>query len=308
MTGQPPPPDRPARRLRRRAALLGLLGVGLAATLAATATPPHRDGARPAPAGPALSVPARSAPPPSEPPGAHLPGWRLVWADEFDGTAVDRSRWNVRDGEARDIDLGCNVDDPANVAVAGGVLTLRVQRRVVACGSQLRQYTEGYLDTIGRAAFRYGRFEVRAQAPGGPATSQGLWPAFWLRADDAGKGEIDVVELPGGAAHHRAATQAIFYDYTPVKQDQRWPFPTGHPGDGFHTYTTEWEPGVIRWYVDGRQVWQRDRSTTPWFDEVFAKPYNLRLNVQVGGWLGAPGPATRFPADFRVDYVRVWQR
>ncbi|MGN9919872.1 family 16 glycosylhydrolase [Micromonospora palomenae] len=254
---------------------------------------------------PSTSAPAPS---PTARPGDQVPGWRLVWSDEFDGAGVDRSKWNLRDDEGRDIDRGCNVDDPDNTFVAGGVLTLRAQRETAVCSSQTREYTQSYLDTIGRASFRYGRFEVRAQSPNGPTDSKGLWPAFWLRPDDGGRGEIDVVELPGGGAFYQAATFGIFYDYTPVKQDQRYPFPTGYPGDGFHTYTTEWEPDAIRWYVDGRLVWQRDRATTPWFDEVFHKPYNLRLNFQVGGWLGDPDAATRFPADFRVDHVRVWQR
>ncbi|MER6596448.1 glycoside hydrolase family 16 protein, partial [Micromonospora purpureochromogenes] len=256
-------------------------------------------------AAPSTTAPAPS---PTTRPGDQVPGWRLVWSDEFDGAIVDRSKWNLRDDEGRDIDRGCNVDDPDNTFVAGGVLTLRAQRETAVCSSQTREYTQSYLDTIGRASFRYGRFEVRAQSPNGPTDSKGLWPAFWLRPDDGGRGEIDVVELPGGGAFHQAATLGIFYDYTPVKQDQRYPFPTGYPGDGFHTYTTEWEPDAIRWYVDGRLVWQRDRATTPWFDEVFHKPYNLRLNFQVGGWLGDPDAATRFPADFRVDHVRVWQR
>ncbi|MFF5172941.1 family 16 glycosylhydrolase [Micromonospora sp. NPDC000089] len=264
-----------------------------------------------APTPPPTSTAPTTAPAPASTahPDAQLPGWRLAWADEFDGPVVDRSRWNLRNGEARDIDRGCNVDDPANTFTSGGFLTLRAERRSTACGSRTREYTQSYLDTIGKASFRYGRFEIRAQSPNGPTDSRGLWPAFWLRPDDGGKGEIDVVELPGGADWYRAATQSIFYDYTPVKQDQRWYLPNGgYPGDGFHTYTVEWEPGVLRWYVDGRQVWQRDRASTPWFDQAFAKPFNLRLNFQVGGWLGDPDAATRFPADFRVDYVRVWQR
>jgi beta-glucanase (GH16 family) len=254
--------------------------------------------------------------PPAEPgrlraaghPQAERPAWRLVWGDEFDGTALDRAKWNVRDREARDVDLGCNVDDPSAVSVAHGVLTLRAERRTVACGAVTRDYTEAYLDTRGKASWQYGRFEIRAASPNGTGDSQGLWPAFWLRPDGGGNGEIDVAELPGGAGWFDAATAAIFWDYTPVKQDERLPMPGGGvPGDGFHTYATEWEPGVLRWYIDGRLVWTRDRTTTPWFDAAFTKPYHLRLNFQVGGWLGTPTPATRFPADFRVDYVRVYQ-
>lgn len=41
---------------------------------------------------------------------------------------------------------------------------------------------------------------------------------------------------------------------------------------------------------------------------MFSKPYNIRLNFQTGGWLGNPDASTQFPADFVVDYVRVYQR
>lgn len=236
-------------------------------------------------------------------------GWRPVWSDEFDGTTIDRTKWNLRPREWRDVDRGCNTDSPRNAFVAGGLLTLRALRERTPCGRQVREYSQAYLDTIGVASWTYGRFEMRARSPNRPGASTGLWPAFWLRPDDAGQGEIDVVELPGGDAWQGAVTHAIFLDYTPVKQEKRgWPWAGGFPGDGFHTYACEWEPGELRWYVDGRLVWRRDRGTTPWFDTAFAKPYNLRLNFQVGGWLGEPDAATTFPADFVVDYVRVWQR
>ncbi|MGA5305007.1 family 16 glycosylhydrolase [Nucisporomicrobium flavum] len=236
-------------------------------------------------------------------------GWRQVWADEFDGGTVDRSKWNLRDNEGRDIDLGCNVDDPKNTFVGGGNLTLRALRESATCSSQNRQFTQSYLDTIGKASWKYGRFEIRAKSPNKPETSQGLWPAFWLRPDDGGNGEIDVTELPGGRDWYDKSTAAIFFDYSPVKQDTRIALPGGgYPGDGFHTYTTEWDANALKWYIDGKLVWTRDRSTTPWYDKAFNKPYNLRLNFQVGGWLGNPDSGTRFPADFVVDYVRVYQR
>jgi beta-glucanase (GH16 family) len=241
------------------------------------------------------------------------PGWNLVWRDEFDTTSLDRTKWVARDTKV-DYDLACITSRGQNVFVGGGVLTLRAQRERYACGGETRSYTTSYLDTRGLASFAYGRFETRAKSPNGPTNSRGLWPAFWMRPDDGGNGEIDVVELPGGSQYYKAATAAIFRDYTPTKQDFRSVFATGFPGDGFHTYTTEWEPGVIRWYIDGREIWRRDRTTTSWLEATFGKDasynrkFNLRLNFQVGGWLGAPDAATAFPADFVVDYVRVWQR
>lgn len=255
-------------------------------------------------------VTARPAmPPPTAGPSGASGGWRLVWGDDFTDDTLDRSRWNLRNNEARDVDLGCNVNSPRNTFVGGGTLTLRALREDVTCGSQARRYTQSYLDTIGTASFTYGRFEIRAKSPNGPEDSAGLWPAFWLRPDDSGNGEIDVTELPGGAGWYARSTAGIFWDYTPVKQDIRLALPGGgYPGDGFHTYTTDWDANALRWYIDGKLVWTRDRSTTPWYDQAFTKPYNIRLNFQVGGWLGAPDARTRFPADFVVDYVRVYQR
>lgn len=249
------------------------------------------------------------APKPPSPGSAGAAGWRPVWSDEFTGDTLDRTKWNLRHSEGRDVDRGCNTDSTANTFVTGGNLVLRALRQPARCSGQQRAYSQAYLDTMGRAHWTYGRFEMRARSPTGPGTSTGLWPAFWLRPEDGGHGEIDVVELPGGDRWYPKATQAIFFDYSPVKQESRsWPRPDGHPGDGFHTYAVEWEPGALRWFIDDTLVWQRDRASTPWFDEAFAKPYNIRLNIQVGGWLGDPDAETRFPADFVVDYIRVFQR
>jgi beta-glucanase (GH16 family) len=235
-------------------------------------------------------------------------GWNLKWSDEFNGGSIDMSKWNTRH-EGRSTDVACNTASSKNQSVSGGMLTLRALQESVQCSGQTRQFSEGYLDTIGKHSWTYGRFEMRAKSPNGPNNSKGLWPAFWLRPNDGGNGEIDVIELPGGSKYYQQNTLAIFYNYNPIKQDIGVKTPGGgYPGDGFHTYATEWEPGVLRWYIDGVKVWERNRSTTPWFDEVFSKPYNIRLNFQTGGWLGNPDASTQFPADFVVDYVRVYQR
>ncbi|WP_433720803.1 family 16 glycosylhydrolase [Actinoplanes sp. CA-051413] len=269
--------------------------------------------AAPTATSPSATKPATTAPattkPPAAPTAPAADGWRLVFNDDFTSGSVDKSKWNLRDGEGRSIDIGCNVDDPKNTFVSGGNLTLRALKQSSTCSSQNRQYTQSYLDTMGKASFKYGRFEIRAKSPNKPESSKGLWPAFWLRPDDGGNGEIDVTELPGGPGWHDKSTAAIFWDYTPVKQDTRIAMPGGaHPADGFHTYTTEWDAKSLKWYIDGKLVWTRDSSTTPWYDKAFNKPYNLRLNFQVGGWLGNPDASTQFPADFVVDYVRVYQR
>jgi beta-glucanase (GH16 family) len=64
----------------------------------------------------------------------------------------------------------------------------------------------------------------------------------------------------------------------------------------------------MRWYVDDKLTFERDRATAPWLDTALAGTFFLRLNMAVGGrFPGAPDAATRLPADMVVDWVRVYQ-
>lgn len=62
----------------------------------------------------------------------------------------------------------------------------------------------------------------------------------------------------------------------------------------------EWEPGEIRWYVDGALRHQSRK-------EIPDVPMFLLVNPAVGGWVEASDSITVFPADFESDLVRVWE-
>ena len=69
----------------------------------------------------------------------------------------------------------------------------------------------------------------------------------------------------------------------------------------FHTFAIEWQPGVIRWLLDG-QVLTTSTSNVP---DV---PMYLILNTAVGGtWPGNPDGTTVFPQYHDIDYVRVYR-
>jgi hypothetical protein len=87
--------------------------------------------------------------------------------------------------------------------------------------------------------------------------------------------------------------------------------------EDFHTFTTDWEPGKITWYIDGNKYYETD----DWFasfdgatDEEYPAPFNhdfyMILNLAVGGsWVGYPNDDTSFDNNpYVVDYVRVWQK
>lgn len=249
-------------------------------------------------------------------PAASLPGWRLVWADEFEGTGLDRTKWewevNARGGGNNELQY--YTDRPENTRVADGVLTLTARQEDFTGPEGTRQYTSARIRTKGKGDWRYGRIEARARLPVG----QGIWPAIWMLPTDeayggwAGSGEIDIMEYLGqkprevfGTLHYGGPWPRNVYS------GKTYTLPTGTFADDFHVFAIEWEPGEIRWYVDGVHY----QTQTEWrtegapFPAPFDQRFHLILNVAVGGNLpGSPDETTPFPQSMVVDYVRVYQR
>jgi beta-glucanase (GH16 family) len=237
---------------------------------------------------------------------ANQPGWRVTWRDEFNGNTVQRSHWNVRNDDWSLNEQSIHTDRAANVRVADGHLTLTARRERYTVGNTTREYTSGYLDTIGRHSWKYGRFVMRAKLPVG----QGLWPAFWLRTD-SGPGEIDIMEAVGGDARRTSQTVHESTDGGQGKVGHEDVLPTGTTA-AWHTYALEIEPSKLSWTIDDRTVFEVGADDAPWIRTSFDKPVNIRLNLQVGGTLpayyGRPvTAATVMPDRFVVDWVRVYQ-
>ncbi|MEH3032541.1 MAG: glycoside hydrolase family 16 protein [Aeromicrobium erythreum] len=285
----------PERRRRR------VVGTALAALLAlcGCADRPERPG-RPAPA--ATTASACTVPDLTDP--AH---GRLVWHDEFDGDRVDRSRWNVRDGDKLSFDQAAI--EAANVGVADGRLAITARREEV----RGRPFTTGYLDTIGRFAQRYGRWEARVRLPVAPGRSRGLWPAFWLRATETA-GEIDVVEAWGtpvrpGRRLPGAASWTVHEDTTSPPGSRSvggWVAPQRLDGD-FHVFAVDRTPDCLRFSLDGRTTGTVRVADHPWVREALDSPLAIRLNLQVGGaYWGRADDGTALPAALLVDHVRAY--
>jgi len=80
--------------------------------------------------------------------------------------------------------------------------------------------------------------------------------------------------------------------------------------DDFHLYAIEWEPDIVRFYVDANLYATFNSSQWPaggkW---VFDHPFFIILNLAVGGnWPGGPDASTKFPQSMLVDYVRVYTK
>ena len=273
--------------------------------------------------------------------------WVLVWNDEFDGSQIDRTKWDFDLGNGffdykshswipgwGNEELQYYTAEAANVSVKDSLLTIRaVKESLHGCG-----YTSARLKTRkrdGTTLFSklYGRVEFRAKVPWG----KGLWPALWMlpEADTYGgwaaSGEIDLMEIVGDKPHE--VLNSLHYGSSFPKRTLHThvhPLPqVPHRSSvsDWHVYAVEWEPGEIRFFVDDvhtstESFWwscsktragagleaKRASDLNPW-PAPFDQPFYLLMNVAVGGnFPGAPNPETRFPAELVVDYVRVYDR
>ncbi|MFT8247218.1 family 16 glycosylhydrolase, partial [Roseomonas sp. BN140053] len=156
-------------------------------------------------------------------------------------------------------------------------------------------YTSGMITTDGSFAQTYGYFEMRAKLPEG----QGLWPAFWLMAQDhTWPPEIDVLETFGDKpnqlhwASHTGGSNATTGDWVSVLADLT---------NSYHTYGLRWTKDTLTYYFDDQAIAQ---VATP--DDMH-KPMYMIVNLAVGGsWGGAPAAADFRPATMDIDYVRVY--
>lgn len=231
----------------------------------------------------------------AEPPG-NGSNWVMTFSDEFDGTALDTTKWaTTYPGGARtnNDELEWYVDDPDHHVVSNGTLKL-IARKESASG---RSYTSGMITSYPSFNQVYGYWEGRMKLPKG----RGLWPGLWtLPYPQAWPPEIDIMENLG----HQPNVVYMTYHWGSESNHQQSGINYTGPdySADFHTFGVEWTSSAITWYVDGVQ---RNRVTS---SITTGKMYIL-ANLAVGGsWPGSPDSSTVFPAQLEIDYIRVYQR
>ncbi len=274
------------------------------------------DAAAPADSSTALDAAVQSdAASDSGEPDATREGWALTFRDEFDepaGTGVDTAKWtpvNKGDGFGNN-ELQFYTDRTDNARTDGdGSLIIEVREE----SYMGREYTSARLESIDTFVQTYGRFEIRAKLPFG----QGIWPAFWLLGNDIGEvswpacGEIDIMEHVGRTpSTNYGSLHGPGYSGGNPLSEQYMLENGARFADDFHEYAVEWEPDVVRWYVDENLYETRTPADVPQGGEwVYDHPFFMILNVAVGGaFPGSPDDTTTFPQRLLVDYVRVYER
>jgi beta-glucanase (GH16 family) len=231
-------------------------------------------------------------PKPAATPTSAASGWVETFLEDFNGATLDPTKWNIGSHWR-----GSELYVPDNVRIQDGRLRLESRRQTYSSQGRSFDYTSGYVDTRGKFSQLYGRFEVRARLPKG----NGIWPAHWLMPQDGStRPEIDIMELLGG--YPSTVHMSNHWGTAEKPEDVTRSFTGPNFSTDFHTFTLEWEPGQLRWLVDGIL-----RVTTT--DGVPTVPMYLILNTQIGGdWPGFPDGTTVFPQFHEIEYVRVYRR
>ena len=254
--------------------------------------------------------------------------WELVWSDEFDGDALDSTKWVYDLGDGSDVGQAGwgNREEQFytedNATVADGVLTIAAKNESVAAGYP---YTSSRIKTLGKLDFTYGRVEASIKAPAG----QGLWSAFWMLSSDspygsdgwAATGEIDIMEAAsiGGDPNYFAGN--VYHGFPwPLQQELSIAI-DGDPSGDFNVYAIEWEGNEIRWFFNDLhyRTTTSDHYYSYYYDETdpgyklaptgapFDTNFHLILNLAVGGDLPGAVDDIALPGGMEVEYVRVYK-
>ena len=243
-----------------------------------------------------------------------VPGeWTKTFSDEFDGTTIDQSKWNIYTANYWDERTHFSAN---NVLVSNGKVKLHYEKKTGfhnddPAGKQT-DYACGFLDTYGKWTQRYGYFEARFKLPRAP----GLWPAFWAMPDRS---------LAAGEQWQRSSTGEGGMEFDIMEHLTRWgPYRfniahhwdgygkdhksngtagayVGPDKDGFMTCGMLWEPGRTTYYGNGKPLlrWEDTR--------ISSIPSYVIFDVVSGGWDNSPLNDAALPADFEIDWVRAWQ-
>lgn len=251
-------------------------------------------------------------------------GWRLVWSDEFDGTELDRTKWDFR---LHIMQTRHQTFTNAGARVEGGLLHLDLIEKDGQYYSAHLQTGRNYLDRPGeqygksglvwpiaemephRFVHKYGYYEIRCRLQRQP----GWWSAFWLQSPTIGSSlnpaasgvELDIMEnfTRDGIISHNIHWDGYGKNHKHKGSGKR---EVGETPDGFHVFGMHWTRTNYVFYVDGKESWRVDGPVSD--TEQF-----ILVSTECEGYRNGnrDQPSARLktavlPDAFVVDYVRVY--
>ena len=268
-----------------------------------------------------------------------LDKFEMVFEDNFDGPAIDSTKWNtgLTWGDTRIINgeqqyfvntqaqPGFGYDpfkfDNGDLVIEAIPTPIEfvdslppVCDEVDPFGKDRCAFLSGALSSHDKFGMTYGYVEGRMKV----GSVAGMLSSFYMYHRYPGEGanlhgpEIDIVEYLGEnpfgdedafqTYHFRDTADGEIIRSAPTMFHEN---PTGaNYSDDYHTFGVLWEPQLVIWYIDGKEI---KRLSGP---QVARQQMNIVTYLVAGsGWAPTPADdASIYPLQYRVDYVRAYQR
>ncbi len=256
-------------------------------------------------------------------------GRALVWHDEFDGTTLDKNKWEF--SETMWNAKHEHVNDSRHVRVDGGKLHMQIHKS--SKSGKTYSMASG-VATTNTMLFKYGYLEMRAKVP----FRKGAWPSFWCTSktplqEAKDRMEVDIFEVWSStdrlsANLHKWSTDGT--KHVAIPSGGNWPNLTyifknpANLNNEYHTYGFEWDKKTMSFYVDdfrfatiniasesanfgaGKGYLPEMDMFQDWLrviinNECFGQgdPYATSTNVLTD--------SDTMPIDYYIDYVRLYQ-
>jgi beta-glucanase (GH16 family) len=235
-----------------------------------------------------------------------------AWPDAryWGGDGSDLKRKDAYNGEQQiyvDPRYGGRSSTPLGLdpfKVRAGILSIVASRTPPALKPVLfnNEYTSGILTTQGRFSQKYGYFEIRAKIPIGT----GVWPAFWLLADDGGwPPELDVMEGRGQEVGDMVMTTHWRTPATGLVQSCGFDFLVPEASSDFHDYGVLWAPDRIVYFIDRKPV--SDIKVPIGFDDPMYMIVNLAMGAKYFKGVGSVDAQSPETVEFEIDRISAYQ-
>jgi beta-glucanase (GH16 family) len=256
-----------------------------------------------APTGPSGDPPVAEWGPPGR--GA----WEIVFRDEFDGRALDRTKWDpyYTWGRPGSVERHHNYDAwvlDENATVENGRLRLKCEPD--RDNRHDYSYSTGVVTATRFVCRRGYYYEARQKLPRGATDaeySNGLWPAFWLTGRGAWPPEIDIHEFFGCNNRYHATIHST--DGTERGTNVAVAAPAA---------TTDFNVYAVHWRADDRvDVYYNGalqgtlNEPDPYLEMVMIINFGVHGPGDEMAWLGGAS-RNAYPQYYETDWVRVWRQ
>lgn len=222
--------------------------------------------------------------------------YELTFDDEFDGTELDTTKWELcPEWQRQDFDAYWSNDMTSLDGNGNLVLTMSTDGNT---------YYSGAIRTRGIFEQTFGYYEIRCRLNSVP----GYWAAFWLMGDTVGNEdgsgedgtEIDIFE--SAYFNSNGISQTLNWDgYGAAHRSSGYKYTQYDLYKGYHTFALKWTPDEYVYYVDGKETWRTSDGG------VCKAPLYVKVTTETGSFADQRPDPRNFPDSFYVDYVRVYQ-